>query len=848
VKRTIPQSLAMRPFLFVLALFALGAQPLLAQPKDAHIGYIFPAGGQRGTTFEVTIGGQFLDGTTGVLLSGGSGVHATVLKINKPFPQKRFNELRDYLDQARKKMLDATMQPAPTPTPQTNAQPLPLANPPPTPQTNAPPLPLANPPPAPQTNAPPFPLPNPPPAPQTNTQPLSLAGPPPIPQPNVPPAPRQAAPKPIVFGPEQVVSILKESGATDDEITAFLVMRKQRNDPKREQNQQLSDTVTLKMEIAADAQNGPCQIRLLKPAGVSNPLSFCVGDLPEQVIDNTRDKPPGPVTPTPLTLPVVVNGQIFPGAVDHFSFHAARGTHLVIAAQGRDLMPYLADAVPGWFQPALALYNEKGTAVAFADHFYFNPDPVVCYDVPEDGIYRLEVRDLLFRGREDFIYRITIGEVPFVTHIFPLGGPSGAPASLTVSGWNLPGTNIMFTAPGAEGVYPVPELSNGFATQKILFASDTLPQSMEAKPENTPGQAQSVSLPTVVNGRIDPPGHVAVFAISCRAGEPVVAEVVARRLNSPLDSWLRVTDATGRQLAFNDDYEDKGAGLLTQCADSHLTFTPPADGLYYVQLGDSQGKGGPEYAYRLRISPPMPDFALYVTPSGINGRAGASVPVTVQAVRKDGFSGDIFLAFKDASTGFVLDGGTIPAGQDKVRATVTFPPTTAGKPLLLAMEGHATIEGRAIIRPVQPVDDMTQAFMYHHLVPANDLIAVAPAQLSRPPVKVVSPGPMQLSTSGSAQAVLSIGGHPPFAIADTRLQLSDAPDGITVGDISPTADGAAISFKADAAKVKPGLKGNLIVEAFVEKTPPPVDGKPSEKKRWSIGFLPAIPFEVVDLK
>jgi hypothetical protein len=655
-----------------------------------------------------------------------------------------------------------------------------------------------------------------------------------------------------------VTSILKESGATDEEIKAFFEMRKRRNDPKRQQNQQLNETVTLHVEIAPEAPNGPCEIRLLRPVGVSNPLSFCVGQLTEQVIDNSQDKTQGPslatlmpepVTPTSVTLPVVVNGQILPGAVDRFSFHAARGAHLVIAAQARDLIPYLADAVPGWFQPALALYDEKGKEVAYDDHFYFNTDPVIYYDVPEDGTYRLEVRDLLFRGREDFVYRITIGEVRFVKDIFPLGGPSNAADTVTVAGWNLPSRKLTFTPPVAEGVYPVAELSNGYVTRNVLFAGDTLPECMEMKSNHTRKDAQSVLPPMVINGRINSPGDVDVFAVFCHAGEPLVAEVTARRLNSPLDSWLRVTDATGRQLAFNDDYEDKGAGLLTQNADSYLTFTAPADGLYYIHLGDALGKGGPEFAYRLRISPPMPDFALYITPSGINGRAGSSIPVTVYAVRKDGFSGDIFLAFKDASAGFVLDGGKIPAGQDKVRVTVTFPQTTTGKPMFLALEGHATIAGRDVTRPAKPVDDMIQAFMYHHLVPAKELIAVAPAvQFTRPPTKVIGPGPMQLTAGGSAQAVVSLGGHAPFVIADTRLQLSEAPDGISVGDISPTADGAAIAFKADASKVKPGLKGNLLVEAFIEKPPPPVDGKTAEKKRWSIGFLPAIPFEVVESK
>jgi len=832
VKGIMPPFRSTRPLLVLLAASLLGAQPLSAQQsKDPHIGYVFPAGGQRGTAFEVVVGGQFLDATTNVVVSGGDGVRATVVKINKPFPQKRFNELRDYLEQARKKLAEANTQPAPQP------------NTPPVPQPNTQPVPQPNTPPAPQPNTQPVPQPNTPPAPQPNTQPAPQPNTLAASQPNTQPAPAKSN----FLGPAKAALVLKEAGATDDEIKEFFERVKQFKDPKRQQNQQLNETVTLRVEIAADAPTGPREIRLLKPAGVSNPLSFCVGQLPEQVNASSGDQTPG--TPTPVTLPVIVNGQILPGGLDHFSFHAARGAHLVIAAQGRDLIPYLADAVPGWFQPALSLVDEKGKEVAFADHFYFNTDPVIYYDVPQDGTYRLEVRDLLFRGREDFVYRIMIGEVRFVRDIFPLGGPPGVATAVTVSGWNLPSTKIKFTPPGPEGVYPVAELSNGFVTRNILFAGDTLPECMAAKPNSTPQQAQRVVPPMVINGRIGHPGDVDVFAVSCRAGEHIVAEVCARRLNSPLDSWLRVTDATGKQLAFNDDHEDKGAGLLTQGADSYLTFSAPTEGLYYLHLGDAQGKGGPEYAYRLRISEPRPDFALYITPSGINGHAGASVPVTVQAVRRDGFSGDIFLAFKDASTGFALDGGKIPAGQDKVRATITFPQTTAGSPLFLALEGHAAIAGHDVIRPVQPADDMIQAFMYHHLVPARELVAMAPASTYvRPPITIADPGPMKLTAGGSAQAVVSLKGRAPFVIADTRLQLSDAPDGISIGDISPTTNGAAISFKADAAKVKPGLKGNLIVETFTEKTPPPVDGKPSEKKRWSNGFLPAIPFEVVGVK
>ena len=96
-------------------------------------------------------------------------------------------------------------------------------------------------------------------------------------------------------------------------------------------------------------------------------------------------------------------------------------------------------------------------------------------------------------------------------------------------------------------------------------------------------------------------------------------------------------------LAVNDDYEDKAAALLTHQADSRLRLTLPATGTYYLHLGDTQHKGGPEYAYRLRVGPPRPDFELRVVPSSINARAGTSAPITVHALRRDGFAGDIAL-------------------------------------------------------------------------------------------------------------------------------------------------------------------------------------------------------------
>src|ERR1035437_8884361 len=51
--------------------FTLTAQ----QQQMPHPGYVSPAGGRQGTTFEITVGGQFLDGAKSALVSG-AGVEA----------------------------------------------------------------------------------------------------------------------------------------------------------------------------------------------------------------------------------------------------------------------------------------------------------------------------------------------------------------------------------------------------------------------------------------------------------------------------------------------------------------------------------------------------------------------------------------------------------------------------------------------------------------------------------------------------------------------------------------------------------------------------------------------------
>ena len=747
-----------------------------AQETTPRIGYSYPAGGRQGTTFQITLGGRYLNDISRVYFSG-DGVEARVLHEIKPLSQEEVRALRDKLNR-------------------------------------------------------------------------------------------------LTRGKERDAEARREIAEIERKLSRFMG-----ESTRRRIQPAISEAVALEVTIAADAEPGQREMRVNAARGVSNPLRFCVGRLPEfseqepKLVLEPEDyrrliRFPTTVT-TDITLPAVVNGQIIPrepdvvrwgadrftpGDADRYRFQTRKGQQLVVAASARELVPYLADAVPGWFQATLTLYDAQGKELAYHDDYRFHPDPVLFFTVPEDGQYVIEIKDAIYRGRPDFVYRIAIGELPFVTSIFPLGCRAGTQTTVELTGRNLPVDKLTMDARDkVPGTHPLSVRTGDAISNTVPFAIDTLPESLEKEPNDSPPTAQPVTLPMIINGRVDRPGDWDVFRVEGRAGEQVIAEVDARRLDSPLDSVLELTDADGKRLAFNDDHEDKADALTTHHADSLIDFTLPADGTYFLRLGDAQHQGGPEFAYRLRLSPPRPDFALRVVPSCINTVTWRLTPITVFALRKDGFSGEIALSFKDAPDGLVLDGGLVPAGQDHVRATLALAPWLAVDPLNLYLEGQATIAGQEVVRAAVPADDMMQAFAYKHLVPAEDLTLVLAGSRSRPkppagsytfrpPLILLGEQPIRIPAGGDAEAQVRMPWDPDRG--EIQIELSDPPEGIVIDRVSWTDRTAAIVLHGDAGKAKPGLKGNLIANAFQKRTTRNKEGKTREYRTF-LGPLPALPFEVV---
>lgn len=632
--------------------FAFGVSSSHGAPR---IGYLYPAGGRAGSTFEVIVGGQSLDDPEGIVLSG-EGIHTEIIEHDK-IPAARIIE--DYRDKLRtlKPDLDA-LKATLTDTPSDDFAAL------------------------------------------TDT----------------------------------VADLLAGVELDEKKLRLMWEFDRRRNDPKQQLNTQIGEAVRVRVTIDPGVEPGMRHWRLKTATGLSNPMRFAVGMHHERhepparrydLLAHTGILPaPRPAAPeTDIVLPVTLNGRVLPGEVDEFTFHAKEGEKLVVSVQARSLIPYLADAVPGWFQTVVSLHDARGKELAYADDYRFDPDPVLFYQIPREGSYRLRIRDSIYRGREDFVYRVTMGELPFITGITPLGARAGSEIELTYHGANLTERHFRrHPVPDGSGIVELTATGPGGRSNPIAFHIDAIAEDTEREDNNRIGTANLVPTPALINGTISVPGDVDFFKVEGRGGRPMSFEIFARRLGSPLDANLTIYDHDGKVIASNDDHEDPAAGLTTHHADSRVTVTLPGNGRCFVRVADTQNRYGYAHAYRLRIAEAVPRFALRATPASLNSVAGGSARLTLHILRIDGFDGPVALRLKDAPEGFVLRGGPVPEGEDQVHVSIAVPASPTEAPVELQIEGTAEIDGKTVVVAAIPAEDMMQAFAYRHLVPADRLL------------------------------------------------------------------------------------------------------------------------------
>jgi hypothetical protein len=349
-------------------------------------------------------------------------------------------------------------------------------------------------------------------------------------------------------------------------------------------------TLKVTVAIAPDCRLGEHAFRVRTATGVSEVRTFWVGALPviEEVEPNSDfDKP------QPIPLNVTVHGIVQSEDVDYFVVECKKGQRLSVEIEAMRLGVT-------FFDPYVAILDSKRFELATGDDSPLTGQDGGCSVViPADGKYIVQVRESAYGGNGACQYRLHVGNFPRPTAVVPAGGKPneelevtflGDPAGPIKQKVKLPATadeHYRLHCLTPEGIHPA-----GFKFRVV-----DVPNTIESGANISVATATAGPAPGAFNGVVSKSGEVDYFKFTAKKGATYDFHCYARRLGSPLDPVLYLGNATGGVLAANDDAIGP---------DSYFRYTIPADGEYTLWVHDHLKKGGPDYFYRIELTPVQP--------------------------------------------------------------------------------------------------------------------------------------------------------------------------------------------------------------------------------------------------
>ena len=482
--------------------------------------------------------------------------------------------------------------------------------------------------------------------------------------------------------------------------------------------------------VAANVLVGYYEARAVGKYGASNPRVFTVSDLPEineTEPNNEREQA------TEFALPAIVNGQSNQAAdVDWFRFTAAAGQRIIVTGFAWRIDSRL-DTIVSVFDANGRQLGGSGDDEAF--------DSLVDFTVPAAGQYLIKVHDSAYQGGPENVYRLAVGVLPHIDFVFPPAGvaggdrpftvfgrnwPGGQPAGLTIDGRPLEKLNVSIPLPAAAALdlaigtrmEPASAAVDGVeyrlkgpqgSSAPVLVGIASATPVLETEPNNTPAQAQKLTLPCEVTGQFYPQRDHDWFQFEAKKGEAFSLEVISQRMGlrtSPSLLVQRVVKPAAdgqpeqtQQLAyiFESPNLDGGSEFDIQHNDPLFRFTAPETGTYRVLVRDSFGDvaADPRRSYRLAITATQPDFRLAAVPvesfASVLLRKGGQAGIRVVAFRRGGFDGEIQVTATGLPAGVTCSDAVIGPASNLAILTLTAAPNAAPVTGLIQIVGKSRI-------------------------------------------------------------------------------------------------------------------------------------------------------------
>ncbi len=490
--------------------------------------------------------------------------------------------------------------------------------------------------------------------------------------------------------PGKVATITVQGGALDGVTGLWTTIPCSFTLTTRDKNGTEPGQVFFDLTVQPTAPVGIHAVRVFSPRGVSNLKLFCVDDLPTvaEAAGNGALK-----TPQEIAIPCAIDGVVDNLTRDFFKFKADKDQRITLEVLSRRLGSPL-DA-------SLYIYTENGREILYNDDAEgLSSDPQIAFKAPEAGNYTVEVRDIRYVGSGNHRYRLRIGDFPAVQMALPVGIARGQKTSVQFAGIGIEDIAPALLESAADAVpgwalvntKRTGGVSSAFAYSEVTTTGEVL----DTEPNDTIEQGQLLVLGQQISGRLDKPKDIDLYRIDAKAGQRFLFTGLTRSLAAPTDLVLRILDAKGAQVAMVDD-DGKAEGRLNQ------TF--PADGVFFLEVGELNKRGGNQYGYRVAVQEYQPGFKLAASADTINVPAGGTAALAVSVVRLD-YAGVIDLQLTGLPAGLTSNPTRIGPGIATAVMTVT-----AAKDAPAGALSQVQLVGKAKIgdRDFEAVGDVEEA-------------------------------------------------------------------------------------------------------------------------------------------
>jgi uncharacterized lipoprotein YbaY len=429
------------------------------------------------------------------------------------------------------------------------------------------------------------------------------------------------------------------------------------------------NNVKAKIKIAADCPLGLHDIRVRTASGVSELRTFSVGALKELAeVEPNNDFQ----APQAIAMNVTVNGIADNEDVDYYVIQAKKGER--ISAEVEGLRLGITE-----FDPCVAILNAKRFELGVSDDAALVwRDGFTSVIAPEDGKYIIQVRESAYAGNGACLYRLHVGNFPRATAVLPGGGKPGE--SVQVRWIGDPTGDVTTTIKLPEKIereYGIQRQDDkGFSPYPNAFRLTEHSNMLEKEPNDDQAHANVFVPPLALNGVIEKPGDADQFIFKATKGQVFDIQCYARRIRSPLDSIMYLSKKGGGPFLGADD---------SFGPDSYFRFQAPEDAEYVIWLVDQLGKGGPDYAYRIEITPVVPQLVVTTNAEQIplgTGVMSIAVPkgnrqaILMYGNRAD-FGGEVNLTTTGLPAGVSVEAPTIAASQVAVPVLFSAKPDAA---------------------------------------------------------------------------------------------------------------------------------------------------------------------------